>query len=1338
MPQNGYGAGLKRRSLKIRARSLAFDTYWRYRTEELTYARENLKSQGSRRVISRVRFRHAAMRLAFISFCSLAATYSWAAGDPTQGDPCHPPGMAQCGDPINPNDGNLYREVTDYETAGPNKLTFKRYYNHETGNQGVFGFDTWSSEYDANLFIFSSTEVDFFKADGKYVPFFLNNGVWTCYTDIDLRLTQSGSTWTLTDWNDEVTTFVGAGIGSNLLPNSIRSRSGYARTMQYDSSGRLSLVTDSYGRALTFAYATNRVSVTTPDATTLTYSLNFQSGGNILSLTYSTNPPTSQTYQYVAAGGFSPLLLSGVVDENGNQFTSWTYDPNRRATSSQGAGGSDLTQLTYTFSGGNTTVTNVLGEQEVYKFGSSGVSPINKVKEIDRLATSSTAAAQRLFTYDSHGYFASETDWNGNLTTYVNDSHGQPTTITEAAGTPQQRITQITYSPTFRLPTQIVTPGLTISLTYDGNGNLVSRTEADTTSNSTSGQTRTWTYTRSDTGLPLSATDPRGITTRFGWDSSGALVSITNALGQVTQITQHTGGGRPQTIVDPNGVVTNLTYDARQRLVSKSVNTANGPLITNYTYDAVGNLTRISLPDGSTLANTYDAAHRLVAITDLFNQQMQYALDAAGDRTQTITLDPSGSTMRLQSATFDSLGRVLTDSGGAGQTTSYIYDSNGNRTQITDPLGRITNQGFDALNRLVRVTDPAQGVTTSTYDARDQLTGVTDPNGNTTTYAYDGFGDVISQVSPDSGTTVFSYDGSGNLVQRVDARGAVTNYVYDTLNRLTAKTFPAHPAENIIYTYDEAGHGFSIGRLTTVVDNGGQAGSVSYTYDERGNVLSEARTRGAATLNTSYTYDAAGRVSGITYPSGAVAHYTRDAMGRITALTVTPPGGSALPVVSNVSYQPFGPVSALTYGNGITDARTFDLDYRPTGITYRATTHSWNLGYSYDLDNNVTAVTDNVFGNQSFGYDQLNRLVQASGWYGSGHSSYDPIGNVSFLAGESMGYAAGTNRLASVSIGSTTVRSLGYTATGNITADQRNNKTLTLGYNQANRLASVMVQPTGNQQTSYTYIYDAAGQRLAKLVNGSGGTLTVYQHDRAGHLLEETDLTSGTPKPLADYLYLDGRPVGILTFPGGVLYLHTDRLGTPQAATTASQQVVWADAYNPLGGTKPLVNLVPQNLRFPGQYADSETGYYHNGFRDYDPTIGRYLESDPIGLSGGLNTYAYAKDNPTTQIDPTGLDSSFAPPQTAHFDPSSPIPGDIAKSQTHGPSRGSQPRRHPPKAKPPKPLEGGAYCASDEEEQEKAEREVEKWFQQVDLIEAMKPHPTPDLSEPDVLEREQH
>jgi YD repeat-containing protein len=633
-------------------------------------------------------------------------------------------------------------------------------------------------------------------ADGKYAPIYLLNGVWTSYSDMDLRLTLSGSTWTLTDWDDNVTTFTGTAIDSNLRPASLRTRNGYTQTMQYDTSGRLTSAIDSYGRALTFSYNGSDVkvsTVTTPDGLVLTYNYP-SSSSTFLTVNYSTNPQTAQSYEYDTTQTYYPRLLSGVVDENGNQFVSWTYDSARHATASQNAGGADEWNISYNFAGGSTTLTNALGQQEIYKFAHQGGSPISKVIEIDRLATSSTAAATRKLTYDSNGYIASRTDWNGNQTAYVNDARGQPTTITEAVGTPQQRVTTITHHTAFRLPIQIVTPGLTTNFTYDAGGNLLSQTDTDTTTSdwpySTNGQTRRWTYSWGANFLLASATDPRGNTTQFGYDASGALTSITNALGQLTQITQHTRGGLPLTVVDPSGVVTNLAYDARQRLVSRTVNTTAGPVTTSYTYDAVGNLTQIKLPDGAAIANTYDAAHRLVSTADLIAQQIQYALDALGDRTQTNVLNSTSAVVRQHSANFDALGRMLQDIGGAGQTTTYGYDSNGNRSQITDPLGRVTHQVFDALNRRAQITDAASGVTATAYDAQDHPVTITDPNGDATSYVYDGFGDLIGQTSLDSGATVFYYDAAGNLLQRVDARGAITNYAYDALNRLVSKTFP--------------------------------------------------------------------------------------------------------------------------------------------------------------------------------------------------------------------------------------------------------------------------------------------------------------------------------------------------------------------------------------------------------------------------------------------------------------------------------------------------------------------------------------------------------------------
>jgi RHS repeat-associated protein len=133
-------------------------------------------------------------------------------------------------------------------------------------------------------------------------------------------------------------------------------------------------------------------------------------------------------------------------------------------------------------------------------------------------------------------------------------------------------------------------------------------------------------------------------------------------------------------------------------------------------------------------------------------------------------------------------------------------------------------------------------------------------------------------------------------------------------------------------------------------------------------------------------------------------------------------------------------------------------------------------------------------------------------------------------------------------------------------------------------------------------------------------------------LLEETN-ASGVAQ--ADYIYLNGRPVAVLS--GSTLYyLHSDRLGTPQVATDSNQAVAWQASYDSFGQAS-VSGTITQNLRLPGQYFDVQSGWNHNGFRDYAPQLGRYIEPDPIGLAGGINEYAYVGDDPIDWSDPFGL-----------------------------------------------------------------------------------------------------
>jgi len=753
------------------------------------------------------------------------------------------PGQPAAGDPITIATGNLFEQAADYATAGQNKLSLSRYYNSQGASVSTLATTLggiWRHSYDRYLRISpptgTATSVIAERADGQQLAFSWSGSAWTMDTDVDYTLTQSGSTWTLTDHDDTVETYAAsAGVGTL---SSIKLRNGYTQTLSY-TSGLLHTVTDSYSRVLTFTYTSGLLTnVATPDSSTgITYGF---TGGVFTSVTYPTSPATTLTYLYENSG--SPLQLTGITDENGHRYATWGYDTQGRANSSKMGDtlGADLTTITYN-SGGTVTVTNALGVADTYTF--TTLQGVPKMSGISRAATSTTAAASESFGYDANGYTNSVTDWNGNQTTYVNNAHGQPTTINEAVGSAVARTTTIVYDTTFvHLPDTITAPQLTTTFGYDSSGNVHTKTETDTGTQSipysTNGTARVWTNTYTATGQLQTVTGPRtDVTqeTQYGY-TGGTLTSITDAATHVTTINTFTNGGLPTKITDPNSVVTNLTYDGRQRLLTSVLVTGAGNLTTQYTYDNAGNLTKTTLPDNSFLQNTWDNAHRLTRITNANSEYVNYTVDALGDRTASNIYTSGGTLKRQHTATFDALGRMLTDIGGMSQTTTYAYDPNGNALTITDPKSHIAHQSFDALNRLSTHTDPYTKVTTTTYDAHDRVLSVKDPNGNTTSYTRDGFGRVIQTVSTDSGTMVSHFDLAGNMTQNTDGASFVTNRTFDALNRELTRKFPAHAAENVSKTYDQTAtkYGFGVGRLTSQTDNDGSAYS---QYDERGNIL---------------------------------------------------------------------------------------------------------------------------------------------------------------------------------------------------------------------------------------------------------------------------------------------------------------------------------------------------------------------------------------------------------------------------------------------------------------------------------------------------------------------
>jgi RHS repeat-associated protein len=326
-------------------------------------------------------------------------------------------------------------------------------------------------------------------------------------------------------------------------------------------------------------------------------------------------------------------------------------------------------------------------------------------------------------------------------------------------------------------------------------------------------------------------------------------------------------------------------------------------------------------------------------------------------------------------------------------------------------------------------------------------------------------------------------------------------------------------------------------------------------------------------------------------------------------------------VATGLSYAPFGGLKSLTYGNALSRSIGYDTQYRIASLQTGAVQ---NLGYGFDNNGNITAITDLLNGSNSktYGYDALDRLSSASGPWGSIGWSYDPVGN-RLTQTDSSGtatynYQSGSNRLTGISGAESASYSLD--ANGNTTAASSNGYT----YNQNQRLKHAAASQSADYQ------YNAQGQRAIKTV---GGQVTVYHYDQAGQLLAETDASGAVQ---ADYLHLDGQPLAKIDATG-TSYIHPDHLGTPQLMTDSQGTVVWQIEARPFGDSPTITGTQTLNLRFPGQYYDAESGLHQNWFRDYQPNLGRYVEADPIGLAGGAGIYTYVLNSPARLIDSYGL-----------------------------------------------------------------------------------------------------
>ena len=563
----------------------------------------------------------------------------------------------------------------------------------------------------------SVTEYDLQTNDGRLIRFAGSVGSPSPKADVNARLRQrlvNGLTeWVAVDDSNRLTIFGGDGLPKQTFEADGRSVAYSFADGTAPGTKVLSSVTEWSGRKVSFGYdgARRVTSMTTPAGSIFAYAYDGATSNclatgvcsNLTSVTY----PGGATRQFhynepqFTASTNVPRLLTGVTDEVGNRFATFSYDTTSRAVGTQYAGGVNLYSMSSNT--GWARVTDPLGSVLTMSFTSTPTG--QRMTYQSQPGGAGCGPSSAALSYDANGNVSSRTDFNGSKVCYATDlSRNLETRRVEgvAAGADcatalsspptGARVISTQWHPDWRLETRSAEPNKLTTITYNGQGAscapstvlvdgkppavVCSRSEQATTDATgalgfgagLTGTARTWTYTYTTYGRVLTATDPNGKTTTTTYYADddpdlgrrGNVATITNAANHVTRLTAYNLHGQPTQIVDPNGLVTELTYDLRLRLTSRKVGTE----LTTFTYDPRGLLTNVALPDGASLTYSYDAAHRLVAIADQQGSRIDYTLDAMGNRITERATDNGGTLVRNIQRSIDALNRVQQMVGG--------------------------------------------------------------------------------------------------------------------------------------------------------------------------------------------------------------------------------------------------------------------------------------------------------------------------------------------------------------------------------------------------------------------------------------------------------------------------------------------------------------------------------------------------------------------------------------------------------------------------------------------------------------------------------------------------
>jgi len=847
-------------------------------------------------------------------------------------------------------------------------------------------------------------------------------------------------------------------------------------------------------------------------------------------------------------------------------------------------------------------------------------------------------------TYDGAGRLLSLTDPGGGVTTFgyaggalagVTDPGGRTTQFSiDGAGnlltvtTPDGAVTQYSYDSRHRLVGRTDPRGAVTQYEYDGFGRLsrvVHPTGEERTLVPSDAQGLLNSVPPGSPASPIPATAPfaqltDGLsrTTEIQTDPLGAATQTVDPLGRTTGI-QRNGHGLPLRITRPDGAVITLSYDTVGNLLSsEQLDPFTGLFRTSFTYEPVFNqVTGITDPKGNRTTINYDAQGNPTHITDAMNNTTALAYDGRG--LLTAVTDARGS---ITTFTYDGRGNLIATTDPLGNATSLNYDAAGNVVSSTDALGRTTSFVYDGMNRLIQVTDAAGGGTRYGYDGNGNLVEVTDAKGQATSFAYDPLNQLTQTTNPVGQSKTFAYDLGRNLTATTDAKGQTISFAYDAANQLIEKHLPT--GEIVIFTYD------LMGNLTSAQD---ADSAFTFRYDARGRLtrVDTAATAAQAASSLTYGYDFNGnrlQLNATIGNSGVSQIYTHDALNRLTRMT------SGIGGIVNFTYDELSRRTGLARPNGVATTYSYDAASQLRSLVHAVGGAPFaSFNYTYDPVGNRTAMTEGA-GTNAYAYDALNRLTQSSHPQAGNPAesfTYDPVGNrTSAHLATGQVHDAG-NRLLEDSNFTYT-----YDANGNLSSktSKATGGLTRYTYDPENQLIGVEQFTVAGGATpvlSALYRYDALGRRIAKVVNGVSTRFVYDNEDIVGEVDAANAVTAlythgpGIDEPLAI-----GRPTGTFLF-------HADGLGSITTLTNTSGAPVRSYTYDSFGRIVGQTGTVANFYTYTGRELDPESGLFYYRARYYDPTIGRFLQEDPLELFGQRNFYVYVRNNAVNLVDPKGL-----------------------------------------------------------------------------------------------------